>query len=184
MDVSSIVSPYNFPSSPLLLVNIAPTSMKKKQNKTNLFSALCSTSNIKHTHTHTMAKKSQKSRAQRNISTLNTLHLSSLGFNLLFLTWNFLPFTKSRSLLAYTILSIPAFIAEFVIERSGRPVVVNGALKSSGEDLAAEGLTEYLFDIVWVTWGCLVAVLVLGNWGWLLWVSIFFMWYDQEVLLI
>jgi len=63
-------------------------------------------------------------------------------------------------------------------------VVVNGALKSSGEDLAAEGLTEYLFDIVWVTWGCLVAVLVLGNWGWLLWVSIFFMWYDQEVLLI
>lgn len=118
-----------------------------------------------------MAQKSLKSRAQRNISTLNTLHLSSAIINLLFLLWNFLPFTKSRSLISYFILSIPSFVAEFVLERSGRPVFVNGAMKSSGEDLAAQGLTEYLFDIVWVTWACLGAVLVVGNWGWLLWVS-------------
>lgn len=44
-------------------------------------------------------------------------------------------------------------------------------MKSPGEDLAAKGLTEYLFDVVWVTWGCLGVVLVVGNWGWLIWVS-------------
>ncbi len=26
-----------------------------------------------------------------------------------------------------------------------------------------------MFDVVWVTWGCLVAVILFGNWGWLLW---------------
>lgn len=118
-----------------------------------------------------MAKKSQKSRAQRNISTLNNLHLSSLAINSGFLLWTFLPFTKSRSLLAYAILSIPSFIAEYVLERSGRPVFIDGAMKSGGHDLDAEGLTEYLFDLVWVTWACLIAVLIVGNWGWLLWVS-------------
>jgi len=45
-------------------------------------------------------------------------------------------------------------------------------MKSPGEDLAAEGLTEYLFDVVWVTWACLGVVVVLGNWGWLVWTVI------------
>jgi len=26
-----------------------------------------------------------------------------------------------------------------------------------------------MFDIVWVTWACLVSVMVFGNWGWVLW---------------
>lgn len=60
-------------------------------------------------------------------------------------------------------------MCEFILERTGRPSYVNGSLKSAGEDLAAEGLTEYMFDVIWVTWGCLVAVIFFGNWGWLLW---------------
>lgn len=124
-----------------------------------------------------MAQKSLKSRASRNISTLNNLHLITLVINILFLLLHFLPFrlpltsSNKTSLLPFFILSIPSFIAEFVLERSGRPKYVNGQMKSAGEDLGAQGLTEYLFDIVWVTWGCLVVVLVWGNWAWLIWVS-------------
>lgn len=119
-----------------------------------------------------MGKKSQKSRSRRNTLTLNKLHLSSIAINSVFLLWRFLPFTKSRSITAYLILSIPAFVAEYVLERTGRPVVVDGVVKTGGQDLDAQGLTEYLFDVVWVTWACLVAVLVVGNWGWLIWAVI------------
>ena len=42
-------------------------------------------------------------------------------------------------------------------------------MKSAGEDLAAPGLTEYMFDIIWVTWLCLISVIIFGNWGWIVW---------------
>jgi SRP-independent targeting protein 2/TMEM208 len=114
-----------------------------------------------------MAQKARKDRAKANTSTLNNLHIGTLAINILFLSSNFL--WRRRSLTAYTLLSIPAIVCEFILERTGRPSYVNGALKSAGEDLAAQGLTEYMFDIVWITWGCLVAVILFGNWAWMLW---------------
>ncbi|KAJ4304035.1 hypothetical protein N0V88_001640 [Collariella sp. IMI 366227] len=42
-------------------------------------------------------------------------------------------------------------------------------LKSAGEDLAAPGLTEYMWDVVWVTWAASILVALLGNWAWFLW---------------
>lgn len=61
-------------------------------------------------------------------------------------------------------------MAEYILETTGRPKYDGNtkALKSSGEDLAAAGLTEYMFDIIWVTWLSLVCVILFGNWGWLL----------------
>lgn len=58
-----------------------------------------------------------------------------------------------------------------MLEKSGRPKydATTKALKSSGEDLAAQGLTEYLFDVVWVTWFSLISVMIFGNWGWIVW---------------
>jgi hypothetical protein len=116
-----------------------------------------------------MAQKAKKDRAKANAASLNSLHIGTATANGIFLLFNL--FIKRRSLLAWTILSIPSVIAEFILETSGRPKydAATKTLKSAGEDLAAPGLTEYMFDIVWVTWLSLISVIVFGNWGWIAW---------------
>lgn len=116
-----------------------------------------------------MAQKAKKDRAKANISTLNTLHIGTLTLNILFILFNLL--IKRRSLFAYTLFSLPCAFCQFTLEKTGRPKfdANTKALKSSGEDLAAPGLTEYMFDVIWVTWASLLVVMLFGNWGWLLW---------------
>lgn len=116
-----------------------------------------------------MAQKAKKGVAKANATTLNNLHIGTLAVNVLFLLFSLL--FRRRSFVAYLIFSIPAIVSEFVLEKTGRPTfdATTGALKSSGEDLAAPGLTEYMFDTVWITWGSLITVMIFGNWGWLLW---------------
>ncbi|TAQ86065.1 hypothetical protein B7494_g5608 [Chlorociboria aeruginascens] len=119
-----------------------------------------------------MAQKAKKDRAKANIASLNNLHVGTLSLNALFIFYNLL--VARRSLVAWVIISIPCFIAEYILETTGRPTFdpTTKALKSSGEDLAAPGLTEYLFDIIWVTWCCLIAVVTFGNWGWIIWAAV------------
>ena len=114
-----------------------------------------------------MAQKAKKDRAKSNISSLNNLHIGTLTVNVLFILFNLL--FKRRSLLAYTLFSIPCLVAEYILETTGRPKFDPNtkALKSSGEDLAAPGLTESMFDIIWVTWLSLVCVMLFGHWGWI-----------------
>lgn len=119
-----------------------------------------------------MAQKAKKDLARHNTAALNGLHLTSLAANCIFLLSHFL--LRRRSLLAYALLSAPAFICEYVLEVSGRPKydAATKTLKSSGEDMGARGLTEYMFDIIWVTWTCAALVIFVGNWGWALWAVI------------
>lgn len=116
-----------------------------------------------------MAQKAKKDRAKSNTSSLNNLHTGTAALNSLFLLFSLL--IKRRSLLAWLILSVPCLVAEYILETTGRPKydAATKTLKSAGEDLAAPGLTEYMFDIVWVTWLCLIAVITFGNWGWIVW---------------
>ncbi|OAA38577.1 DUF788 domain-containing protein [Metarhizium rileyi] len=116
-----------------------------------------------------MAQKAKKDRAKSNSSALNTLHIGSLTVNVLFLLSHFL--LRSHSLVAYGLFLTPSIICEYVLEISGRPKydAATGALRTAGEDLSNPGLTEYLFDLVWVTWASTIAVMLFGNWGWLLW---------------
>jgi len=116
-----------------------------------------------------MAQKAKKDRAKSNISTLNNLHIGTLSVNALFLLFNLI--IKRRSLLVYFLFSIPCLVAEYILETTGRPKydATTKALKDAGEDLAAPGLTEYMFDIIWVTWASLIAVIAFGNWGWIVW---------------
>ncbi|PHH89898.1 hypothetical protein CDD83_5012 [Cordyceps sp. RAO-2017] len=119
-----------------------------------------------------MAQKAKKDLARHNAAALNNLHLTSLAANSLFILFHLL--FRRRSLLAYGLLSLPAWGCQYVLERSGRPKydAATKALRSPGEDMAAQGLTEYMFDVVWVTWICYAAVLLAGNWAWLLWAVI------------
>ncbi|RYP67641.1 hypothetical protein DL769_005712 [Monosporascus sp. CRB-8-3] len=116
-----------------------------------------------------MAQKARKDRAKSNAAALNNLHIGTLIVNTLFVLFNLL--FKKRSTLLYVLLSIPSFLCEFVLETMGRPKYdpQTKALKKSGEDLSAPGLTEYMFDVIWVTWASVVLVILFGNWGWLLW---------------
>lgn len=119
-----------------------------------------------------MAQKARKDRAKSNTTALANLHAGSLIVNALFLVF-YLVF-RSRSLLAWALLSVPAFFCQFTLERTGRPSYdpATKALKSAGEDLAAPGLTEYMWDVVWVTWAVDVLVLLIGNWGWFAWLIV------------
>lgn len=42
----------------------------------------------------------------------------------------------------------------------------NGELKRSGEDLEAKGLTEYMWDILYWTWGCTSIAAIFGEKAW------------------
>ncbi|KAI2642877.1 hypothetical protein GGS21DRAFT_196841 [Xylaria nigripes] len=116
-----------------------------------------------------MAQKARKDRAKANAAALQNLHIGALVVNTLFILSTFI--FKGRSLLLYALLSTPSFICEFTLESTGRPKYdsSNNSLKSAGEDLSAPGLTEYMFDVIWVTWASVVLVIFVGNWGWLLW---------------
>ncbi|KAH8879107.1 hypothetical protein GQ53DRAFT_672726 [Thozetella sp. PMI_491] len=116
-----------------------------------------------------MAQKARKDRAKSNATALTNLHVGSLAVNGLFLA--FYAIFRSRSLLTWLLLSLPAFFCQFTLEKTGRPSfdTETKALKSAGEDLAAPGLTEYMWDVIWVTWGATVLVILVGNWGWLVW---------------
>jgi len=116
-----------------------------------------------------MAQKARKDRAKSNSATLNNLHIGSLIVNLSFLALHFL--FRSRSLLLWFVISVPSFVCQAFLEWSGRPSYdpTTHALKKSGEDLAAQGLTEYMFDVIWVTWAVAILVVLFGNWAWFLW---------------
>ncbi|KFY09554.1 hypothetical protein V491_08103 [Pseudogymnoascus sp. VKM F-3775] len=127
-----------------------------------------------------MAGKARKDLAKANVAALSTLHVGSLAVNGVFIAFSLI--FRSRSLVTYVVLSIPAFACQYILESSGRPkyTTLNGksSLKSAGEDLAAPGLTEYLFDVVWVTWACVLAVLGFGDKAWWLFaiVPVFGLW--------
>ncbi|KAK0718370.1 DUF788 domain-containing protein [Lasiosphaeria miniovina] len=116
-----------------------------------------------------MAQKARKDQARSNAAALNNLHIGALAVNVSFLLWH--SFFRSRSLLAWFIFSLPSLLCQLALERTGRPSydAATKTLKSSGEDLAAPGLTEYMFDVVWVTWATTILVAFLGNWAWLVW---------------
>lgn len=126
--------------------------------------------------TQAKRKKAAKQLAARNGAILNRAHLISLGFNMVFILIRFLLWRSSATrstFLLYSLLSFPAFVIEFWFERIGRPTYAqSGELKRSGEDLEAQGLTEYLWDVLYWTWGCLGLATVLGNLAWWMWMAI------------
>ncbi|GAM85826.1 hypothetical protein ANO11243_038340 [Dothideomycetidae sp. 11243] len=115
-----------------------------------------------------MAQKALKTLAAKNAATLNTLHIVSLGVHLFFLLTTTFFFRRSR--LAWFLISLPALLIEFWFERISRPTYVGQGdakeLRKAGEDLEAQGLTEWMWDVVYWTWGCVVVAAIAGNWVW------------------
>ncbi|KAI9658538.1 MAG: hypothetical protein M1829_006764 [Trizodia sp. TS-e1964] len=133
-----------------------------------------------------MANKSAKTTATRNAAALRRTHLTFLILHALFLLLRtrffHLPF-GTPSLLRYLAFNAPALAIELWFERVARPryvsvpVPVGGGgeryqLRSAGEDLDAKGLTEWMWDVLFWTWGCVAVVAVLGDRGWWLWAAV------------
>lgn len=70
------------------------------------------------------------------------------------------------SLIAYVLLSAPSVVVELVFERNSRPKYNENELRTSGDDLEAKGLTEWMWDILYWTWGCVVLTAIFGDWAW------------------
>ncbi|KAL8708877.1 MAG: hypothetical protein Q9220_006333 [cf. Caloplaca sp. 1 TL-2023] len=123
-----------------------------------------------------MAQKAVKQQAARNTAILKRTHLLSLAIHTCFIILRLLVFRQSctrRTYLLYGIFSAPSFVIEFWFERMGRPVTgVNGEVKQPGEDLEAKGLTEYMWDVLYWTWGCILLAVLLGEKAWYAWIVI------------
>ncbi|PWY93257.1 DUF788 domain protein [Aspergillus sclerotioniger CBS 115572] len=117
-----------------------------------------------------MAQKAAKTLAARNASLLLRTHVISAALHALFLVLHWL-FNRPRSLTPYLVLACPTLLIEFYLDRLGRPsyATPDGSLRSPGEDLGAAGLTEYMWDVLYWTWGCIGAVCVFGDRAWWLW---------------
>jgi len=114
--------------------------------------------------------------ARRNAQALNQLHLINLTIHAFFIFYRLLIHRHTATLSVYTkyvLLSIPSLAIELYLEKISRPVYsANGdALRKAGEDLDGKGLMEYMWDVIYVTWGCLILVAALGEWAWWIWVS-------------
>lgn len=74
----------------------------------------------------------------------------------------------------YIILSLPSLLIQGWFEASGRPTYGNhpGEVKNGGEDLNAPGLMEWLWDVIYWTYGCVLLSALGGDKGWWFWVSL------------
>ncbi|KAJ6599305.1 hypothetical protein DFH09DRAFT_1243704 [Mycena vulgaris] len=132
-----------------------------------------------------MANASAKRIANQNESTVKTLKLGmiiptiiSLVLRLL-LRRGSLPPSKG-SLFLYTVTFFPAFFLSNYLIKIGttRRDPTTGTLLSYGEDLHQPGVTEWCFDILYVTckfrlfWACQIGSGAFGEWFWWLYMVI------------
>ncbi|KAF7713107.1 Uncharacterized protein PECH_001880 [Penicillium ucsense] len=116
-----------------------------------------------------MAQKAAKTLATRNTAVLSRTHLMTAVLHLLFLVLHF-TIGRPRSLKPYFLLAVPTLLIEFYLDRVGRPSYnADGSLRSAGEDLNATGLTEYMWDVLYWTEGCIAAVCIFNDRAWWLW---------------
>ena len=119
-------------------------------------------------------QKAAKTTARRNAATLLRTHSITFSLHLAFILLRLIfrfPIRSSPSLKRYILFSLPSLAIEFYLERLGRPTfsAANGELIKSGEDLEAKGLTEWMWDVVYWSWGNLALVTLMGDWAWWLW---------------
>lgn len=70
-------------------------------------------------------------------------------------------------------MSAPGLILEYWLDSIGRPTYdESGNLRRAGEDLDAAGLTEFFWDIIYWTWINLIAVVIIGNRAWWLYLVV------------
>ncbi|KAF4574740.1 hypothetical protein EYR40_005523 [Pleurotus pulmonarius] len=120
-----------------------------------------------------MANASAKRIAGQNDATIKTLRLGmiiptilSLFLRLVFRRSSLPPSKSSIALYAATF--IPSFFLSNYLVRIGSPRrdPTTGTLMTYGEDLSQQGITEWCFDIIYITWACQIGSGAFGEWVW------------------
>ncbi|KAI7893634.1 uncharacterized protein EV154DRAFT_600686 [Mucor mucedo] len=122
------------------------------------------------------ANASSKKISAANQQTLINLRKGFIGVNAIYFLWRIVyhwdSFTFSQFFLYLTTGGLTALFYR-VLKSSGTPTfAANGSLISSGEDLNSEGLTAYMFDIIYVTWFVHITTAFISNKFWLAYLSI------------
>ncbi|KAF8974615.1 hypothetical protein BDZ97DRAFT_1751368 [Flammula alnicola] len=126
-----------------------------------------------------MANATGKRIANQNESAVKTLRLGMILPTILSLVLRFL-FRRSSlppskgPLAIYIVTFFPAFILSNHLVKIGTPRrdPTTGTLISYGEDLSQPGVTEWCFDILYITWACQIGSGALGEWFWWLYMVI------------
>ncbi|KAF8631143.1 hypothetical protein AX15_002489 [Amanita polypyramis BW_CC] len=126
-----------------------------------------------------MANAAAKRIASQNESTIKFLKLGIfipplISFLLRFLLRrSSLPPSKT-SLAIYIVTYFPAFFLSNYLIKIGTPRrdPTTGTLISYGEDLNQKGVTEWCFDIIYITWICQIGSGLFGDWFWSLYMVI------------
>lgn len=113
-----------------------------------------------------MASNRDKKIGAANEQTLKELHLIALAINVLAVLAIF--FNRPSAKLPYILFSIPAVFCQYTLEKSGRPKygkdeLGNNRLLKSGDEIKGEGLFEYMFDVIYVTWILDFLMVVFGS---------------------
>lgn len=79
-----------------------------------------------------------------------------------------------RQLTPYILTAIPQLVLFRHLSTVGSPRrdSATGTLIAPGEDLNASGVTEWCFDVIYVTWACQVGSALLGEFVWWLYLSV------------
>ena len=76
----------------------------------------------------------------------------------------------------YALFCTLSFVIQAFFERASRPKYIGepgeGELVRSGDDLDAKGLTEWMWDVLYWTWGCTALASLVGDQAWWLMVRI------------
>ncbi|CAA7260195.1 unnamed protein product [Cyclocybe aegerita] len=126
-----------------------------------------------------MANASAKRIASQNETTVKTLKLGMILPTITSLVLRFL-FRRSSlppskgSVVIYIITFFPGFFLSNYLIKNGTPRrdPTTGTLISYGEDLSQPGVTEWCFDVLYITWTCQIGSGAFGEWFWWLYLVI------------
>ncbi|KAG8681899.1 hypothetical protein FRC08_015337 [Ceratobasidium sp. 394] len=124
-----------------------------------------------------MANASAKKVASQNEVAIRNLQMGMLIANVLHWLLRILlrrPILARGPTILYVLTLAPTVVLYRHLTTIGLPrrEPNTGALISPGEDLAQPGITEWCWDIIYVTWACAVGSGLLGSWVWWLYLVI------------
>jgi hypothetical protein len=122
------------------------------------------------------ANAAQKKLAASNAHTLRTHRYAFLAVNLIFMVFRLVLRRASSTWTLYIMYFLSAGLAgwlQFQLESVGRPVYdERGQVVSSGSNLGQAGLTEYMFDVLYLTWGIQLLVSFTTTYAWSLYLLV------------
>ena len=122
------------------------------------------------------ANAAQKKLAASNAQTLRNHRYAFLAVNLTFILIRLVLRRSTSTWTLYIMYALSAGLAgwlQFQLEFVGRPTFGNkGEVIKTGSDLGQSGLTEYMFDVLYLTWGIQILVAFTTTYAWFLYLLV------------